>query len=183
MKDRRTIKTKKAIRESFLELLKEKEVQQITVSELSRRADLGRGTFYLHYQDVFDLYEQLEKELFDQLGGLYDEAFPSQDPLDMLSFLNKTIGYLKENQSVLTLFVKPNGPTTNQFKAFFKEKIMKEWQLDQRHITENVQIEASFVVSGVVGVLEEWIHEGMTVNEEKLAHKLYELLFKMEQEL
>ncbi|WP_456265682.1 MULTISPECIES: TetR/AcrR family transcriptional regulator [unclassified Bacillus (in: firmicutes)] len=182
MKDRRTIKTKRAIRESFLELLKEKDVQQITVSELSRKADLGRGTFYLHYQDVFDLYEQLEKELFDQLGRLYDESFPSQDPLDMLSFLNKTTEYLKENQYMLTLFVKPNGPTTNQFKAIFKEKIMKEWQLDQRPITANEQIEASFVVSGVVGVLEEWIHEEMTIDTGKLAHKLYELLLKVEQE-
>ncbi|MEI4789605.1 hypothetical protein WAX46_04450 [Bacillus sp. FJAT-53060] len=52
----------------------------------------------------------------DQLGGLYVEAF-----LDMLSFLNKTIGYLKENQSVLTLFMKPNGPTTNQVKAFMRK--------------------------------------------------------------
>ncbi|MGM5472711.1 TetR/AcrR family transcriptional regulator [Bacillus pumilus] len=182
MQDRRTIKTKRAIRESFLELLKEKEVQQITVSELSRKADLGRGTFYLHYQDVFDLYEQLEKELFDQLGGLYDETFPSQDPLDMLSFLNKTTEYLKENQHMLTLFVKPNGPTTNQFKAFFKEKIMKEWRLVERPITEKEQIEASFVVSGVVGVLEEWIHEDMTIDAGKLAHKLYELLVKVEHE-
>ncbi|MGE1098623.1 TetR/AcrR family transcriptional regulator [Bacillus altitudinis] len=182
MKDRRTIKTKKAIRESFLELLKEKDVQQITVSELSRRADLGRGTFYLHYQDVFDLHEQLEKELFDQLGGLYDESFPSQDPLDMLSFLNKTTEYLKEKQFMMTLFVKPNSPTTNQFKSFFKEKIMKEWQLDQRQITKHEQIVASFVVSGVVGVLEEWIHEGMTVEAGQLAHILYKLLMKVEQE-
>lgn len=182
MKDRRTIKTRRAIRESFLQLLKEKDVQQITVSELSRRADLGRGTFYLHYQDVFDLYEQLEKELFDQLGALYDEAFPSQDPLDMLSFLNKTTEYLNQNQYMLTLFVKPNGPTTNQFKVFFKEKVMQEWQLDQRHIMEKEQIEASFVVSGVVGVLEEWIHGGMTIDARKLAHELYELLVKVEQE-
>lgn len=122
MKDRRTIKTKRAIRESFLELLKEKEVQQITVSELSRKADLGRGTFYLHYQDVFDLYEQLEKELFDQLGGLYDETFPSQDPLDMLSFLNKTTEYLKENQYMLTLFVKPNYQRPINSKRFSKKK-------------------------------------------------------------
>ncbi|XNN69848.1 TetR/AcrR family transcriptional regulator [Bacillus pumilus] len=119
MQDRRTIKTKRAIRESFLELLQEKEVQQITVSELSRKADLGRGTFYLHYQDVFDLYEQLEKELFDQLGGLYDETFPSQDPLDMLSFLNKTTEYLKENQHMLTLFVKPNGPYHQSIQSIF----------------------------------------------------------------
>ena len=48
MEDRRSIKTKRAIKEAFLKLLHEKEINKITVSDLSRRADLGRGTFYLH---------------------------------------------------------------------------------------------------------------------------------------
>ncbi|XNN69849.1 TetR/AcrR family transcriptional regulator C-terminal domain-containing protein [Bacillus pumilus] len=59
---------------------------------------------------------------------------------------------------------------------------MKEWRLVERPITEKEQIEASFVVSGVVGVLEEWIHEDMTIDAGKLAHKLYELLVKVEHE-
>jgi len=59
MKDRRVLKTERAIRETFLSLLKDTNLNQITVTELSRRTDLGRGTFYLHYRDVYDLYDHI----------------------------------------------------------------------------------------------------------------------------
>lgn len=52
--DRRVRKTKKQLRECLTRLLKEKKVQDITVRELTDMADLNRGTFYLHYRDVFD---------------------------------------------------------------------------------------------------------------------------------
>nr|MDH3162613.1 TetR/AcrR family transcriptional regulator [Bacillus licheniformis] len=97
MEDRRSIKTKRAIKEAFLKSLHEKEINKITVSDLSRRADLGRGTFYLHYRDVFDLYEQIENELFDQLGKFYDDYFPSEDPHHLLTFIEKTTEYIYQN--------------------------------------------------------------------------------------
>ena len=61
--DRRVRKTKKILRECLTQLLKEKKIQDITVRELTEMADLNRGTFYLHYKDVFDLLEQTEEEL------------------------------------------------------------------------------------------------------------------------
>lgn len=56
--DRRVRKTRKQLRECLITLLKEKKVQDITVRELTDMADLNRGTFYLHYKDVFDLLEK-----------------------------------------------------------------------------------------------------------------------------
>ena len=56
--DRRVRKTRRQLRECLITLLKEKKVQDITVGELTDMADLNRGTFYLHYKDVFDLLEK-----------------------------------------------------------------------------------------------------------------------------
>lgn len=56
--DRRVRKTRKLLKECLIRLLKEKRVQDITVRELTDMADLNRGTFYLHYKDVFDLLEK-----------------------------------------------------------------------------------------------------------------------------
>ncbi len=56
--DRRVRKTRRQLRECLITLLKEKKVQDITVRELTDMADLNRGTFYLHYKDVFDLLEK-----------------------------------------------------------------------------------------------------------------------------
>ncbi len=61
--DRRVRKTRKQLRECLISLLKQKKVQDITVRELTDMADLNRGTFYLHYKDVYDLLEKTETEL------------------------------------------------------------------------------------------------------------------------
>ena len=68
--DRRVRKTRKQLKDCLIQLLKEKKVQDITVRELTEMADLNRGTFYLHYKDVFDLLEKTEAELFEEFNSL-----------------------------------------------------------------------------------------------------------------
>ena len=46
--DRRVRKTRSAIKSSFIELLNEKELEKITIQDIADRADINRGTFYLH---------------------------------------------------------------------------------------------------------------------------------------
>ena len=57
--DRRIRKTRAVLKSSLLSLMKEKSVKHITVKELCDKADINRGTFYLHYTDVFDMLEQI----------------------------------------------------------------------------------------------------------------------------
>ena len=68
--DRRIRKTRRLLRECLTALLKEKKVQDITVREIADMADINRGTFYLHYKDVFDLMEQIENELLKELEDM-----------------------------------------------------------------------------------------------------------------
>ena len=56
--DLRVIKTKESIEQAFLSLLAEKPLQKMSVVELARAARINKGTFYLHYTDIFDLYEK-----------------------------------------------------------------------------------------------------------------------------
>lgn len=61
-------KTRKLIRNTFAELIKEKqELNKITVSELVKRADINRGTFYNHYDSIYDVAEELEAEIIEVL--------------------------------------------------------------------------------------------------------------------
>lgn len=81
--DRRVRRTKKAICESFSELMMVKELQNITVQELSDKADIHSATFYAYYSDVYDLYEQMEESVVEEIGNIivndpshtYDELF------------------------------------------------------------------------------------------------------------
>lgn len=82
--DRRVKKTKRQLRLALMELMCEKPQKHISVRELAERADINRGTFYIHYKDVSDLLQQLEDEMAAHLlsGGQHrrDDEFPSLSP-------------------------------------------------------------------------------------------------------
>lgn len=64
--DARTLHTKARIKEVFLEQMKKKSFSKITVTELCKCANINRGTFYLHYVDLFDVLNELEEELLQE---------------------------------------------------------------------------------------------------------------------
>ena len=71
--DRRVRKTKQQFRQGLTDLMKMKSIKDITVKELTEYVDMNRGTFYLHYRDVFDLLEQMEQELLDKMVALFEK--------------------------------------------------------------------------------------------------------------
>ena len=62
LEDRRVRRTKQLIKQSLIELMHEKPFKDITVKDITERADLNRGTFYLHYVDIYDLLSKIEDE-------------------------------------------------------------------------------------------------------------------------
>lgn len=65
--DRRIRRTRTAIQSAFLKLIFEKDINKITIKELCERADINKSTFYLHYQDIYDLEEQFEEEISEKV--------------------------------------------------------------------------------------------------------------------
>ena len=60
--DMRISKTLRSINNAFMELIIKKPVHKITVTELAQKAEISKGTFYLHYLDIYDLYNKLVKD-------------------------------------------------------------------------------------------------------------------------
>ena len=73
--DRRILKTKKAIKEAYLKLLREKkDYRKINVKELVDAADVNRSTFYLHYYDINVVFEELIDEMFTEISSKIDKS-------------------------------------------------------------------------------------------------------------
>ncbi|KRG08220.1 TetR/AcrR family transcriptional regulator [Staphylococcus sp. NAM3COL9] len=68
--DRRVRKTKSAIKNAFIQLLEEKDLEKITIQNITQLADVNRGTFYLHYEDKYILLSDMEDEF---ISGLTDK--------------------------------------------------------------------------------------------------------------
>ncbi len=65
--DLREKKTKRSIQNAFLQLRSHKPLERITVKELSELAEISKGTFYLHYKDIYDLSEHLQNEVIQKI--------------------------------------------------------------------------------------------------------------------
>ena len=96
-------KTRKLIRSTFAEMLSEKgTIDKITVTELVNRADINRGTFYTHYDDVYAVAEDFETEILEQ----FDSA--SGDIADLDSFIEKFFSFIKENEPYYKMLCRSN---------------------------------------------------------------------------
>ena len=65
--DLRVQRTRKNIRDAFIELRSRKPIEKITVKELAEAAFINKATFYQHYEDLYDLSESMENELIDNI--------------------------------------------------------------------------------------------------------------------
>ena len=93
--DLRVIKTRQAIRIALISLLSEKELSDITISELSARAQVNRKTFYYHFEDIFSLLKwTLDQEAMCMFGK-YDLVSQRRDAVDF------ALDYISSNHDIL----------------------------------------------------------------------------------
>ena len=111
--DRRTLKTRKAIFEGLAELLTEKELRNITVQELSDKVDIHRVTFYKHFMDIYDVYEQLEKMIFSELALLITE-YGEQLNFEVYPVVFK---YIMDNPNYFRMIFSPHNTFTLYHKV------------------------------------------------------------------
>lgn len=99
--DLREKKTLQNIRNAFLQLRAHKPLERITIKELSELAEISKGTFYLHYRDIFDLSAQLQNEV---IQDVLDDIIQPDIPLfDMVRLPQQLFGAFHSHQSLIDI--------------------------------------------------------------------------------
>lgn len=98
-------KTRRLIKKVFAEMLSEKkELNRISVSELCKRADISRGSFYTHYDDIYSVAEDYENELIDTF---FDNArLVSSQNID--HFIDSIFEFIRQNNENYQLLCRSN---------------------------------------------------------------------------
>ena len=104
-----SIKTKIAIKKAFESLLNEKkDFEKIKVNELCTFANINRGTFYLHYDNIYDVAEEYENELVNALS--INDIIHFNDINDIFNSLDNTLKYIKDNEETYKILLTANFP-------------------------------------------------------------------------
>ena len=132
--DRRQRKTRESIFKAFIELLSKKDFNQITVGEIIQRADVGRATFYAHFETKDFLLKALCEELFCHIFDAennehaeHRHIFDCEAPSSV--FLHLFQHFKKNDNNILELLSSQNN---DLFLSYFKAnlKTMIKSQLD-----------------------------------------------------
>lgn len=162
--DRRITKTRKAIYAAFLQLLNQKDYESITVQEIIDLADVGRSTFYSHYESKELLLDELCRYLFHHL-------FEREEHLTIEEYLTHIFLHFKKNQDHVTslLFSKND---------YFLRQLQKELEHHVYPMVENdlqlsyPKIPASylkhFVVTNFIETLTWWLKKGKAYTEKEV---------------
>lgn len=184
--DRRVIRSKMRMREALIALMQEKPFSEITAKEITERADLNRATFYLHYNNVFDLLEELEEETVSDFARMLEEAKIREDSAWEYALTGHICDYLIENQALCRcLFLNPhNDRFTEKLTEIMRRKGQRlRQERGLREEPRQADYIRRFISCGAMGMVKQWLMEGMPLSKqemmalsEKIMHPVFQLL-------
>lgn len=99
--DLRIVKTRANIKNTFIELLSEKEFNEITIQNILDKALINRSTFYKHYSDKYELAEQLVDEVLKNTALFINERFSNKKEEDLFSTIYKAYVHLYDQRKTI----------------------------------------------------------------------------------
>ena len=161
--DRRVRKTKNILRQTLTKLLLTKDIKDITVKELTGMADVNRGTFYLHYKDIYDMYEQIQKEIFEEIKHIIDKHLKHHDTASLSYLVSEIFDLLSKNRELaLVILNSSDGNILTSIIESSKPKTPEDWLVLLGNIKpELYEHYYIYITSGCVGLIRNWLSSGM----------------------
>jgi AcrR family transcriptional regulator len=165
--DIRTKFTKKALKDSLIELMKTIPIQNIPVKAIYAGAEVSRSTFYTYYDNQYDLLEDIQNEIFDNFEAGYGKHLTETAWRESSSNFEEALRYIADNHDSIQVVLGENGDIN------FQKKLIEKHIIDMKKMMKRIldkstdeKIERSysvFIMNGSLALLQDWIKHGMDI--------------------
>ena len=175
--DRRVRYTQMVLKESFIDLLEEKDISHITIKEICEGADINRGTFYAHYSDQYDLLGKIKDELLKNINLNLVELEQKSNKVDEILLAEKIFEYIKENAKICKILLSERGDLNFQKKVMMLvyNKIITQLTDNSSITKEDAEYVYLFTITGCVGIVQKWLDEDMKKSPRYMAEMVVKL--------
>ena len=150
------------IQKVFVELIQNKEINEITVSEICKKANLNRSTFYSNYIDIYDLADRIRDNLFQEVLNLFPEE--TKEKKHSYDFLKLFI-HIKENQLFYKTYFKLNYE--NDYNLLDGMVDYREFERFYNDL-KNINYHITFFKYGLNAVIKRWLYYGCVESPEEI---------------
>ena len=176
--DRRVKRTKKVLKDCLFELLENKTIDEITVKELTEKADVNRSTFYFYYKDINDMMMQIQNEIFE----VFRETVITKSSLfitveDFTDYILRFLHFCKEYEKICKFVISndPNNFLSNKIKTALLMHIPDSAKVFD--VTDPKHYLTCFAVSAMWETVIQWMYEGMKADPEEMADFMAKVYF------
>ena len=180
--DRRSARTKKNLKLALLTLLQEKDLNELTITEVSQFAECNRVTFYAHYKDLNDLLAAIIDDYLNELISYFRESYKKLQRFSSneIRLHLPIFEFIYQNQFIFTLILK--GEVLPGSQNLFCESLVRVSNTELK-LEEDTDIEIPalnyFSTYGSLGFFIYWIQNDFKESPEIMAEKLALLQSKM----
>ncbi len=174
--DIRIEKTEDRLEESLILLLKEKRIEEISITEICRISGINRNTFYSHFDSVNELLQQIEGDFFEKV--ISQIKISKDSILNVTDMIIELMKVVEDNREIASILFSDNGDKNFlQRTLLFALPLATENWMKELNISE---IEAKslylYVIGGVANILQDWILNGFKLTKEEVSELLNKLI-------
>jgi AcrR family transcriptional regulator len=170
------------IRDSFISLLKEKDILTITMKEIAEHADVSRGTLYFHYDDKFDMFQEIVTEKAEGLRKAIYNWLKKEEFIDLQHMnlkVHPTLSYVAENKLFFRAMMNRNKRPYINFHDFFLQIFSKDvllYPLNQYYSPMEQDLFKHYRVLYTYSIILYWMKEGMERSPELISKQVWDLI-------
>jgi AcrR family transcriptional regulator len=184
--ERRRLQTRQLLIETTLQLVLEKGYDAITIQEITDRADLGRGTFYIHFKDkeevVWTAFQAMFQDLEQHAHQKLDRSLPQVEYFGLLTIFR----HAAENADLYRVML--GGKGSSLLTARAEDYLVQVFLFDIRNVTKPPDInfnlpeefEAQLLVGVISRLLHWWLEKPNEYSAEQMAGMTYKALYRKE---
>ena len=164
-------RTTRIIRESFIQLLKEKNIDDISINDLSEAADINRTTFYRYYSDIYALMDDISDKLFELIFSNIAKTNSqnvNEVPYNMILNAITEIEKNKELCKILICYHKDSKFEKKLVESFMD--LSYQIHAPQYHYCGDANLQFNYIINGMIGLLRTWLENDCALPKKNVAH-------------
>lgn len=152
-----TEQTRAHLMQAFWELYLEKPIDKITIREIADRAGYNRATFYLHYRDVYDLFEQFEEGILGQIRQLVNDRLLSQETLDFSNHMGFIVQLAERFNDFMPRLLNNDPSFATRLKSIITPLLDRFIITDDALSADEQDILREFYATGLLSAISAWM--------------------------
>lgn len=158
--NKRKKESQEKIEKIFVELIQTKEINEISVTDICKKASLNRTTFYSNYIDIYDLADKIKEKMINDFFSLYEEE--TKTKTHSYDFL-KLFKHIKENQIFYKTYFKLN------FDATADNFLLDEKEFNRLYGSNtNIEYHMEFFKAGLNAIIKKWLKNNCKESPEEI---------------